>query len=447
MKRNKRILLSAAVIVFAVTAAAFAVYRRDFRIISDETGEANAVSALKHLQAIAGESKVTDVADLKRIPDNLTVEDYLIKNSIFSLDEETMDRTVQTYLTGAESTAAARGLTAEQLIVGEWGYESVESYRQKTEEELDRFVKLRLAVYETAKDRHITISAKEYEEMLEDYAAVHGYEDAGTFAYECRPSSIADEMLYDKTLNALVKDPKTESGGAEADGIYVYAEEDQKLLKRYQEYNGDVVGLIRIPGTVLNHPLAQTPADEEYYLNRDLDRKYNSHGVPFLSARSRLEDSDNVVVFGHNIHLQTRDVFADLAGYEDIAFYREHPVIETVSESGTRRWMVFAYFIVDNADKKPFRYSEVTEFPSLEKYNDYFREVDRRNWLSVPLEHGIEDKYLTLSSCSNELAGSGTNRMVVIARQLGADEGWHERAETASMTEKPLLPKRLQSDS
>ena len=31
----------------------------------------------------------------------------------------------------------------------------------------------------------------------------------------------------------------------------------------------------------------------------------------------------------------------------DLEFYKEHPIVETVSKSGTRRWLIFAYFIVD----------------------------------------------------------------------------------------------------
>ena len=62
----------------------------------------------------------------------------------------------------------------------------------------------------------------------------------------------------------------------------------------------------------------------------------------------------------------------------------------------------------------------------------------------MPVEYGIEDTFLTLSSCSNELAGSGTNRMVVIAKELLAGEEYDTTVSEANMTEAPLLPERLQ---
>ena len=225
---------------------------------------------------------------------------------------------------------------------------------------------------------------------------------------------------------------------------YIESEEDLLLLQKYQDYNSDVVGIIRIEGTVLNHPIVQTVEDEEYHLYKDLDKKYNSHGVPFLSKDSQMEgQGSNCVVYGHNIYKISRDVFADLMGYKDVEYYKEHPVIETVSESGTRKWLIFAYFIVDNSDVDPFQYSDVTSFMSERAFEEYIYEVQKRNWLDVPLDLSMGDTILTLSSCSKELAGSGTNRMVVMAKQLDKDEDYFATVEGAKNALSPLLPEKL----
>ena len=225
---------------------------------------------------------------------------------------------------------------------------------------------------------------------------------------------------------------------------YIESEEDLLLLQKYQDYNSDVVGIIRIEGTVLNHPIVQTVEDEEYYLYKDLDKKYNSHGVPFLSKDSQMEgQGSNSVVYGHNIYKISRDVFADLMGYKDVEYYKEHPVIETVSESGTRKWLIFAYFIVDNSDADPFQFSDVTSFMSERAFEEYIYEVKKRNWLDVPSDLSMGDTILTLSSCSKELAGSGTNRMVVMAKQLDKDEDYFATVEGAKNALSPLLPEKL----
>lgn len=222
-------------------------------------------------------------------------------------------------------------------------------------------------------------------------------------------------------------------------------EQDMELLEEYQKLCPDVKAVIRIPGTVLCHPVVQTPEEEEHYLYRDLRGAYNSHGVPFLSAGSDLErEGGNAVIYGHNIYKRTRDVFCDLAGYEKVEYYKEHPCIETISESGVRRWLIFAYYLVDNADEDPFRYSETTEFSGPEDLEAYLEEIQMRNWLLVDTGVKYGDTLLTLSSCSVELAGSGTNRMVVVGKLLKKDEACTEIVRRASQAEHPLLPARLQ---
>ncbi len=57
------------------------------------------------------------------------------------------------------------------------------------------------------------------------------------------------------------------------------------------------------------------------------------------------------------------------------------------------------------------------------------------------VEYG--DTLLTLSSCSVELAGSETNRMVVVARLVKEGEDFPEAIGQAEATEEPMLPEKL----
>lgn len=250
--------------------------------------------------------------------------------------------------------------------------------------------------------------------------------------------------------NAIASNEKTETETGKnriiyADPYYEINGEDMALLEAYKKYNPDVVGYIRIPDTILDHPLMQTKTDEEFYLNHDLDKKYNSHGIPFLSKDSEIEKKGcNMVIYGHNIHKISRDIFCDLAYYEDIEYYKAHPIIETISESGTRKWLIFAYFITDNSEEGAFRYSDYTRFLAAKDLDEFLQQVKDRNWLDVPVDIEYGDSLITLSSCSNELAGKGTNRMVVIGKLLKTDEEYTEIVEKAHKNEAPLIPEELQ---
>lgn len=64
--------------------------------------------------------------------------------------------------------------------------------------------------------------------------------------------------------------------------------------------------------------------------------------------------------------------------------------------------------------------------------------------MDVPVDIEYGDSLITLSSCSNELAGKGTNRMVVIGKLLKTDEEYTEIVEKAKKNEAPLIPEELQ---
>lgn len=135
------------------------------------------------------------------------------------------------------------------------------------------------------------------------------------------------------------KAPEEEQAAQLTPGYYIRDREDMALYEKYKAYNEDVVGYITIPDSTVDHPLMFTPEDEEYYLRRDLDKKKNSYGVPFLSATSDINGlhATNMVVYGHNINVHNQDVFHSLTEYESLDFYKTHPVIKTISENGTRK--------------------------------------------------------------------------------------------------------------
>lgn len=219
--------------------------------------------------------------------------------------------------------------------------------------------------------------------------------------------------------------------------------EEMSLLEQYCEYNEDVIGMIRIKDSVLYHPIMRSEYQEDFYLNHDLNKEYNSHGVPFVSLESKLNKEGNTVIYGHNIRLKTRDVFCDLAYYSDLDYYKEHPVIEIFTDEGVSKYLIFAYYLVDLSDTDAFLYYESSHFLSMKKFESYMQNVRIRNYLDVPCELQIDDCYITLSSCSNEMHGAGTNRMVVMAKKIEDGEDYESYVDKATLKNSPLMPEKL----
>lgn len=164
----------------------------------------DAEKALADMKEISGESRIETLADLKDAQRDEDPEKYLVENSVYVMDKEALDRYVQGFVAGAESTAMAGGVGTEEIIA-EWGYESLNAYKKAVKEEAEDFIKRRLAVFEAAGECGVSIGEKEYERLLNAYAARFSYGSREEFIFECTPASIANEMLYDKMLGRIQK--------------------------------------------------------------------------------------------------------------------------------------------------------------------------------------------------------------------------------------------------
>ena len=230
---------------------------------------------------------------------------------------------------------------------------------------------------------------------------------------------------------------------------YEIIKEDMDLLYQYKERNDETIGIITIRDTILHHPLMQSPTrGESFYLTHDLDRNHNFHGIPFLTLNSDLSrESGNNIIYGHNIiWTEPKDVFCDLVNYEDLDYYKSHPVIEIVTNEGTAKYIIFSYAIMDTADSDNFVYWEDVEWEDDASFNEYMSKMQERNWLNVDVPYNRYDAFITISTCSKELAHSGTNRMVIMARRLEVGEDYYKYIEGASMNPDPLLPRKLRGE-
>ena len=108
---------------------------------------------------------------------------------------------------------------------------------------------------------------------------------------------IAD-MVVEETEPDAAEQPE-ETGETEAPPALTAYE---KYAVVYEQ-NPDFVGWISIDGTNINYPVMQTPSDPDFYLKHAFDKSYSDYGVPYVQENCDLEQSDNVVIYGH--HMKT----------------------------------------------------------------------------------------------------------------------------------------------
>jgi SrtB family sortase len=202
------------------------------------------------------------------------------------------------------------------------------------------------------------------------------------------------------------------------------------------EKNPDTAGWVKV-SDIIDQVVLQT-TDNEKYLDKDFDLNYNIGGSVYVDYRCNVNDypdkmSDNIVVYGHNQRDGT--AFGKLKNYKitkanpkNIDYYKEHPTFEFSNLYDTYTYKIVAIFVTE-VEPRHNPAGEIFDYHNYIKFNRVVEEpYTYDTWEKQILSHsaiitGVDiekgDKFLTLSTCSNEFEPS---RLVVIGRRLRENE-------------------------
>ena len=188
-------------------------------------------------------------------------------------------------------------------------------------------------------------------------------------------------------------------------------EESQGQLRDLSELfamNEDFVGWLCIPDTDINYPIMHTPDDPEKYLRRNFQGEYSESGVPFLDSRCVL-DSDNLIIYGHNMMNGT--MFAGLRGYVQEDFCKAHPTVEFQTADGCAEYQVFAVaWIKSNDDWYKF-----VNANTAEDFNSAVNKAMGKTLFQVGSSPEFGTQILTLSTCYDS---AHNGRLLVLAAKI-----------------------------
>lgn len=200
-------------------------------------------------------------------------------------------------------------------------------------------------------------------------------------------------------------------------------------LEYLKSKNPNTVGYLTMSGVDVYEPILQAE-DNSYYLTHAFDGTENKAGAVFLDYRAEISadrQSDMLVLYGHNQRDGT--MFGNLKHYKrDVDFYKRNPFITFETEYGSQKYVIFGFFVTNTLAKhdsngEVFHYHDYPELYSEEVYSWYMGQVAERNEIISPIDVTYGDKFLVLSTCSNEYSGS---RFVVMARKLRPGESVSE---------------------
>ncbi len=220
--------------------------------------------------------------------------------------------------------------------------------------------------------------------------------------------------------------PVTAAGGLAAAEAECAASPPGKtpILARYAalyEKNHDMIGWLEIAGTGINYPVMFTPADGDFYIDKDFEGQQTVSGSLFADGRSSFKPvSDNIIIYGHN--MKNGAMFGALTEYRDKAFFNTHRIIrfDTVHEPVEYEVIAVFYSRVYKKSENIFKFYNFIETVNEQDFDDFISKIKSMSIYETGVTAVYGDTLITLVTCAYHVRNG---RFVVIAKNsTGPDE-------------------------
>ena len=181
-------------------------------------------------------------------------------------------------------------------------------------------------------------------------------------------------------------------------------------FKSLTDINTDTVAWLKIPGTSIDYPVLQT-TDNDYYLHKDFNRKYNTCGWIFMDYKNNSEFIDkNTVIYGHNI--KSGIMFADLMKVKNNKLGKDIK-IEIYTPKERLEYKVFSSYVIEPED-----YAIKSNIVTEDAMESYIKTMLDRSTILYNIVPSKLDRVITLSTCDN----TGNNRILVHGVYIGGEK-------------------------
>lgn len=256
-----------------------------------------------------------------------------------------------------------------------------------------------------------------------------------------------EDALNNRTFNepTYVEDVKT--------GEMIEWLDYNEIADMYLHQNPDMVGYVRIKDTMVSYPVVQKKSNDindnqnEYYLYRTFHQESSRSGCIFLDYRCHFDEvvdhrrvvknSDNVVIYGHNMNNMT--MFGSLRNYYcNPTHYMKHPIVELYSLYNYYRYKIFAIFVVDGEDfdsEYAFDVWNQQDFANEDEFYTFVNNAKKRTVISTNVDVKYGDPLLSLYTCHGLHANA---KLILLCRRVRDGEDPLAGTENATLNKNVL---------
>lgn len=222
----------------------------------------------------------------------------------------------------------------------------------------------------------------------------------------CAYSILNTKKAYDYT-DYYVDTPATNETNKDEE-----ASEKELSLPLLKKTNPDVVGIIEFDDRVIYEPVVQAP-DNDYYVRRNIERKYAAAGIPYISGDGNI-NAKNVVIYGHS-STRSNIIFTPLMDYINSDYYMKHPTFRFITEEETRTYQIFAVMNIDLNNLEHSLEFTQSSWRSNNDFQAFISNTINNNLYRTGASVSNDDELMTLVTCDTR---DGNKRIVVIGKKV-----------------------------
>ncbi len=211
-------------------------------------------------------------------------------------------------------------------------------------------------------------------------------------------------------------------------GIKTEADMLPNMREAYAQ-NPDVIGWLKVDDMVIDYPVMQTMADEEFYLDKDFNKNPSSAGSLIMDTDSIVGDgtkaenyedgtkaSTNLIIHGHN--MRNGSMFGDLDKYRKQDFEKKHNIIKFSTLYEEREYEIISVFLSQvymATQTDVFKYYKFFNATNQAEFDDWYKNIKKLQLYDTGVTAKYGDEFITLSVCTYHVENG---RLVVVGKRI-----------------------------
>ena len=216
---------------------------------------------------------------------------------------------------------------------------------------------------------------------------------------------------YNNTLKSKIINSNTIEVNYEINKID-YEEELNKVRNKYN--NNDIVGILSNSDDTLNEIVMQS-TDNDYYLEHTVYHESNWRGQTFLDYRNDINNSDKLIIYGHNSNYYNLP-FKVLENYYNKSYYDENKYLYLQTNLNKYKYEIFSVYV----EVSDWDYYNKMKFNTKDEYYNHILKLKNKSMYDTNVSVNKDDKILIIQTCSTkkEYSNYENKFLLIIAKRV-----------------------------